>query len=134
MPRTSQPLDLSKNLCRDNDKDVRRDIIFLYQLLQRAPVAPLHQCNRRDWMPHSREFPALHARAAAKFVTAASAFSSNVDISKNGQSVNGKSIMGVMMLAAGLGSEVEVETNGEREQEAMDALLALIADKFGEGE
>ena len=48
--------------------------------------------------------------------------------------MNAKSIMGVMMLAAGMGSEVLVETDGEREQEAMDALLALIADKFGEGE
>jgi len=55
-------------------------------------------------------------------------------MSRGDRRINAKSIMGVMMLAAGLGSEVEVETNGEREQEAMDALLALIADKFGEGE
>jgi phosphocarrier protein len=48
--------------------------------------------------------------------------------------VNAKSIMGVMMLAAGIGSQVTIDTNGERDQEAMDALLALIADKFGEGE
>ena len=48
--------------------------------------------------------------------------------------VNAKSIMGVMMLAAGIGSEVELETDGAQEQEAMDALLALMADKFGEGE
>lgn len=48
--------------------------------------------------------------------------------------VNAKSIMGVMMLAAGMGTQVEVETDGTQEQEAMDALLALIADKFGEGE
>jgi phosphocarrier protein len=55
-------------------------------------------------------------------------------MSKGERRINAKSIMGVMMLAAGLGSEVELETNGDREQEAMDALLALIADKFGEGE
>jgi phosphocarrier protein len=55
-------------------------------------------------------------------------------ISKGERRVNAKSIMGVMMLAAGIGSEVELETNGDQEQEAMDALLALMADKFGEGE
>ena len=64
----------------------------------------------------------------------ASRFVSDVFIAKGAQRVNAKSIMGVMMLAAGLGSEVELETSGDREQEAMDALLALIADKFGEGE
>jgi phosphocarrier protein len=55
-------------------------------------------------------------------------------ISKGERRVNAKSIMGVMMLAAGIGSEVELETDGAQEQEAMDALLALMADKFGEGE
>ena len=55
-------------------------------------------------------------------------------MSRGDRRINAKSIMGVMMLAAGMGTEVELETNGEREQEAMDALLALIADKFGEGE
>jgi phosphocarrier protein len=55
-------------------------------------------------------------------------------MSRGERRVNAKSIMGVMMLAAGMGSTVELETHGEREQEAMDALLALIADKFGEGE
>jgi len=55
-------------------------------------------------------------------------------LSRNDRRINAKSIMGVMMLAAGLGAEVELETDGEREQEAMDALLALIHDKFGEGE
>ena len=55
-------------------------------------------------------------------------------MSRGDRRINAKSIMGVMMLAAGMGTEVEVETSGEREQEAMDALLALIADKFGEGE
>lgn len=76
----------------------------------------------------------LHARAAAKFVTCASGFDSAVQVERGGRRVNGKSIMGVMMLAAGLGSTVSLETEGPREQEAMDALLALMADKFGEGE
>ena len=76
----------------------------------------------------------LHARASAKFVTCAGGFKSLVQVERDGRKVNGKSIMGVMMLAAGIGSVVTVETDGEREQEAMDALLALIADKFGEGE
>ena len=55
-------------------------------------------------------------------------------MSRGERRINAKSIMGVMMLAAGMGTEVEIETSGDREQEAMDALLALIADKFGEGE
>ena len=76
----------------------------------------------------------LHARASAKLTKLAGSFPCDVWISRAGRRVNAKSIMGVMMLAAGIGSTVEIETNGEREQEAMDALLALIADKFGEGE
>ena len=76
----------------------------------------------------------LHARASAKLTQTASSFPCEIWISRNGRRVNGKSIMGVMMLAAGLGATVEVETDGPREQEAMDALLAFMADKFGEGE
>ena len=76
----------------------------------------------------------LHARASAKLTKLAGSFSCEVWISKGDRRVNAKSIMGVMMLAAGIGSEVELETEGTQEQEAMDALLALIADKFGEGE
>ena len=76
----------------------------------------------------------LHARASAKLTKLAGSFPCDVWMSKGERRVNAKSIMGVMMLAAGLGSVVEVETDGEREQEAMDALLALMADKFGEGE
>ena len=76
----------------------------------------------------------LHARPSAQITQVASRFSSEVWVSKNGRRVNAKSIMGVMMLAAGKGSTVEIDTSGEREQEALDALLALIADKFGEGE
>jgi phosphocarrier protein HPr len=76
----------------------------------------------------------LHARASAKLTKLAGSFPCDVWISRGERRVNAKSIMGVMMLAAGLGSDVTLETDGEREQEAMDALLALIADKFGEGE
>ena len=76
----------------------------------------------------------LHARASAKFTKLAGSFSCEVWIAKGERRVNAKSIMGVMMLAAGIGSEVQLETSGEREQEAQDALLALIEDKFGEGE
>jgi phosphocarrier protein len=76
----------------------------------------------------------LHARASAKLTKLAGSFPCAVWISRGERRVNAKSIMGVMMLAAGLGSDVTLETDGEREQEAMDALLALIADKFGEGE
>ena len=76
----------------------------------------------------------LHARASAKLTKLAGSFPCEVWISKGDRRVNAKSIMGVMMLAAGIGSDVELETEGAQEQEAMDALLALIADKFGEGE
>ncbi len=76
----------------------------------------------------------LHARASAKLTKLAGSFPSEVWMSKGERRVNAKSIMGVMMLAAGMGSTVQIETNGVQEQEAMDALLALIADKFGEGE
>jgi phosphocarrier protein len=76
----------------------------------------------------------LHARASAKFTKLAASFPCDVFLSRNARRVNAKSIMGVMMLAAGLGSQVEIETNGDREQEAMDALRHLIDDKFGEGE
>ncbi len=76
----------------------------------------------------------LHARASAKLTKLAGSFPCEVWMSRGERRVNAKSIMGVMMLAAGLGSSVEIETNGEREQEAMDALLALFNDKFGEGE
>ena len=76
----------------------------------------------------------LHARASAKLTKLAGSFPCDVWMSRGERRVNAKSIMGVMMLAAGMGSEVTIETAGEREQDAMDALLALIADKFGEGE
>jgi phosphocarrier protein HPr len=76
----------------------------------------------------------LHARASAKLTKLAGGFASDVWMSRGERRVNAKSIMGVMMLAAGLGSTVEIETNGQDEQAAMDALLALINDKFGEGE
>ena len=76
----------------------------------------------------------LHARASAKLTKLAGSFPCEVWMSRGERRVNAKSIMGVMMLAAGIGTEVTVETDGEREQECMDAVLALIGDKFGEGE
>ena len=76
----------------------------------------------------------LHARASAKLTKLAGSFPCEVWMTRGERRVNAKSIMGVMMLAAGIGSDVELETDGTQEQEAMDGLLALIADKFGEGE
>jgi phosphocarrier protein HPr len=76
----------------------------------------------------------LHARASAKLTKLAGGFRSEVFMSRNGRRVNAKSIMGVMMLAASMDSQVEVETSGSDEQEAMNALVALITDKFGEGQ
>jgi len=76
----------------------------------------------------------LHARASAKLTKLAGSFPCEVWLSKGERRVNAKSIMGVMMLAAGVGSQVTLETVGDQEQEAMQALLELMADKFGEGE
>jgi len=76
----------------------------------------------------------LHARASAKLTQAATAFSSEVWLERNGRRVNAKSIMGVMMLAAGKGATVTVETEGADADAALQAILKLIADKFGEGE
>jgi phosphocarrier protein HPr len=76
----------------------------------------------------------LHARAAAKLVTMASGYSSDIDIARNDQSVNGKSIMGVMMLAASKGTELVIRTSGDDEQEAADNLAKLVVEKFGEKE
>ncbi|HRN75819.1 HPr family phosphocarrier protein [Ottowia sp.] len=76
----------------------------------------------------------LHARAAAKLTKLAGSYPCEVWMSRGERRINAKSIMGVMMLAAGIGSVVTLETDGEQEQQAMDALLALINDKFGEGE
>jgi len=76
----------------------------------------------------------LHARASAKLSQLATQYPCEVWLSRNGKRVNAKSIMGVMMLAADKGSTITVETDGEREEEAMAAILALIGDYFGEGE
>jgi phosphocarrier protein len=76
----------------------------------------------------------LHARASAKLTKLAGSFRSEVHLSRAGRRINAKSIMGVMMLAAGLGCEVEIETDGPDEQEAMQALRELIDAKFGEGQ
>ena len=76
----------------------------------------------------------LHARASAKFTQLSGKFRSDIWMSKGSRRVNAKSIMGVMMLAAGTGTKVTVETDGPDENEAMEALLALIASKFNETE
>lgn len=76
----------------------------------------------------------LHARASAKLTKLAGSFPCEVWLARGERRVNAKSIMGVMMLAAGLGATVELETSGDQEQQAMDALVALMNDKFGEGE
>ncbi|MDA8599811.1 HPr family phosphocarrier protein [Burkholderiaceae bacterium] len=76
----------------------------------------------------------LHARASAKLTKMASGFDCDVWMTRNERRINAKSIMGVMMLAAGVGTTVLLETDGADEQAAMDALLALVNDKFGEGE
>ena len=74
----------------------------------------------------------LHARAAAKFVTLASAFQSEVQLAHNGNQVNGKSIMGVMMLAAAKGTQLDLLVEGPDEQEAIEKLCELIANRFDE--
>ncbi len=76
----------------------------------------------------------LHARAAAKFVTCASGFASDVLVERNGRRVNGKSIMGIMTLAAACGTSIHLEVRGDDEEAAMAALTELVADRFGEGE
>jgi phosphocarrier protein len=76
----------------------------------------------------------LHARASAKLSQLAAQFPCEIFLSRNGRQINAKSIMGVMMLAAGIGSTVILETVGEKADEALEALTALINDRFGEGE
>jgi phosphocarrier protein HPr len=76
----------------------------------------------------------LHARASAKLTKLSGSFPCEVWLSRGERRVNAKSIMGVMMLAAGMGTEVKLETVGEREEEALNAIVALFNDKFGEGE
>ena len=74
----------------------------------------------------------LHARASAKFVKLAAGFEAEVRVSKDGQTVDARSIMGLMMLAAGLGSRIEIEAEGDQAGEALDALAALVAARFDE--
>lgn len=76
----------------------------------------------------------LHARAAAKLVGVASGYGADIVLDKQGQRVNGKSIMGVMMLAASKGTVLQLHVDGDGEEEALNALVSLIEDKFGEGE
>jgi phosphocarrier protein len=109
-----------------------------------APKASCPSAARHPKIKQERDMPqatttisnklGLHARASAKLTKLAGSFPCEVWLSKGERRINAKSIMGVMMLAAGVGSEVVLETAGEQEQEALDALLALMADKFGEGE
>ena len=87
----------------------------------------------------SRELPiinklGLHARAATKFVTLASSFGCSIEVARNGRNVNGKSIMGIMMLAAAKGTTITVTADGDDEANALDALEALVADRFEEEE
>jgi len=74
----------------------------------------------------------LHARPAAKFVQTAARFDSQIQVSRNGKNVNGKSIMGMMMLAAAQGAELEITTEGSDAEEALSALTSLVAERFGE--
>lgn len=76
----------------------------------------------------------LHARAAAKLVSTATSFGSRVSVTANGQSVDGKSIMSVMMLAAAKGTDIELECIGDDEREALDAIISLINNRFDEAE
>jgi phosphocarrier protein HPr len=76
----------------------------------------------------------LHARASAKLTKLAGGFACDIHMSRNGRRINAKSIMGVMMLAAGMGSEVEIETEGTDEVQALSALVTMIDDRFGEGQ
>ena len=76
----------------------------------------------------------MHARASAKFVSLASGFKSEITLKRNGQQINGKSIMGIMMLAAAKGAELEICADGKDEKKAIEALTELVSDRFGEGE
>jgi phosphocarrier protein len=84
----------------------------------------LNICNKRG----------LHARASVKFVQCAEQFDAEISVGKDGHHVGATSIMGLMMLAAGIGSEIHLTAKGPQAAEALDALAALVADKFGEGE
>ncbi len=76
----------------------------------------------------------LHARAAAKFVTLAGRFRAEIVVRRDGREIDGKSIMGVMMLAAGKGARIEIEARGEDAAQAVEELSALVAERFGEPE
>ncbi|MEL6960075.1 MAG: HPr family phosphocarrier protein [Pseudomonadota bacterium] len=76
----------------------------------------------------------LHARASAKFAETVEQFDASADVSKDGLSADGDSIMGLLMLAASKGTSIDVETTGPQAEELMEALAALVADKFGEGD
>lgn len=94
-------------------RDIERD---------RRPVAEVIICNRKG----------LHARASAKFVKLAETFNANVHVTRDGQTVGGTSIMGLMMLGASIGTKIHLEAEGPEAPEALEALVALIMDGFGE--
>ena len=98
---------------------------------QAGPGVPTGAMSRELLIVNKR---GLHARASAKLTKLAGSFGCEIHLSRNGRRVNAKSIMGVMMLAAGLGSDVELEVDGPDEEAAAAAIAALVNDKFGEGQ
>jgi phosphotransferase system HPr (HPr) family protein len=88
--------------------------------------------ERRHAVATIRNKRGLHARASAKIVEAAARFKSHITVTKDGQCVDARSIMGLMMLAGSMGSQIEIAAEGEDSEEAMTAILALIEAKFGE--
>ena len=105
--------------------------------IRAAPSSPTRPCGRPSMIQSQIQISnklGLHARASAKLTKLAGSFPCEVWMSRGERRVNAKSIMGVMMLAAGIGSDIEIETDGEDEAAALRALTTLIDDKFGEGE
>ena len=101
------------------------------------PGAPKVNGESSSLEPLMRQLPivnkrGLHARASAKFVQLAETFDAELTVSRDGLSVGGQSIMGLMMLAAGIGSTIEVSASGPQAAEALEAITQLVADKFGE--
>ncbi len=92
-------------------------------------MSPSACCSSKAKIVNKR---GLHARASAKLVEAAARFKSHITVSKDGQCVDARSIMGLMLLAAPIGSEIEISAAGEDAQEALTAILALVEAKFGE--
>ncbi len=102
-----------------NDNSVTADDLAPGELMRELPIT-----NKRG----------LHARASAKFASCAEKFDATISVTRCGETVGGSSIMGLMMLAAGIGSSITVRVSGPQAQDALEALSALVLDKFGEGE